>query len=353
MGGLPIGYSINVRTSLQLRKGTPKSQKSTACNSLERKGEMGESRENPRSGIAELSKIFEEYKSKLEGAERESQEIINRAWQKAESIIAEAQRKVQGEAEKIIRDARLKAEQIVKEADEKVRKEAKEKVKKETERVIAEAKHSAEKQAAEIIAASRREAEMIIGEAKEYVRAETQKEAAKVLAEAQKIASEITSNSIASIDETSKLLTETLKKAEETVKRYEMQMQSDLGQLLLEIARARERLESQNEAQTAKSFQLNGSGKTAESKSLAGSKKLEIAPPYDAMQIKKLVDFLKKVPKIQLAGEAYDDNIASIYINILEPLPLLAVLSEMSLIAGFTTLGDTIKLKLVNGRNVN
>ena len=195
---------------------------------------------------------------------------------------------------------------------------------------------------------------MIVGEAKEYVHAETQKEAAKVLTEAKKIASEITSSSITSVDETSKLLTETLKKAEDTIKRYEMQMQVDLGQLLMDIARARENLENQNEAKRARDYQPNGNGKTSgDSKSLAGSKKLEIVPPYDAMQIKKLVEFLKKVPKIQLAGEAYDENIASIYINILEPLPLLAVLSEMSLIAGFTTLGDTIKLKLVNGRNVN
>ena len=110
---------------------------------------MAESRGNPKSGIAELSKIFEEYKGKLEQAEHESQEIINRAWQKAESIIAEGQGKVQGEADKIVRDAKLKAEQIVKEADEKVRKEAKERVKKETERVISEAKNSAEKQAVE------------------------------------------------------------------------------------------------------------------------------------------------------------------------------------------------------------
>ena len=51
---------------------------------------MAEIRKSPlQSGLNELEKIFQEYKSKLEHAEREANEILDSAWQKAEIIVAD------------------------------------------------------------------------------------------------------------------------------------------------------------------------------------------------------------------------------------------------------------------------
>ena len=96
---------------------------------------MTETTVNPKLGIAELEKVFEEYKNKLKLAEQESSEIINRAWRKAESIIAqeeegrqnitkEIKRKATEEATNIILEAKNQAQQIIREADESVKKEA-------------------------------------------------------------------------------------------------------------------------------------------------------------------------------------------------------------------------------------
>ena len=48
---------------------------------------MSEVRKSPlQSGLNELEKVFQEYKNKLEHAEQEANEIIDVAWQKAETI---------------------------------------------------------------------------------------------------------------------------------------------------------------------------------------------------------------------------------------------------------------------------
>jgi len=54
------------------------------------------------SSIIELEKTFQEYKNKLENAEQEAQQIIDRAWKKADVIFKENQSKTQKMADEMM-----------------------------------------------------------------------------------------------------------------------------------------------------------------------------------------------------------------------------------------------------------
>ena len=143
---------------------------------------MAEIRKSPSlSGLGELEKIFQEYKNKLEYAEKEANEIIEAAWQKAETIIINKQKEAQQiadeikqkagqEAERITREAQNRAAEIEKDAADRARKDAKDKTKREAESIIAGTRESAEKQSAEIIYRARKEAEEIMQELIGYLK---------------------------------------------------------------------------------------------------------------------------------------------------------------------------------------
>ena len=324
---------------------------------------MAKTKESPKSGIAELEKTFQEYRTKLEDAEQESAEIISRARQKAESIIAEQQektqqivdeteRKAREEADKIILEAKNRAEQVAREADSKAKKEAKDRTKREVERIIANVRQGAEKESAQIIASSRKEATKVVDEVKETVRTEAQYESHKIIAEAKETAEKVDQDSIARAAETSKLLTEAVQKAESILDQFRTQLQGEFSDLLLAIAKPKDDLEKRSAIDEAgRGSATDDNGKARENRLLKGRTELQIVPPYDRMQITSLVETLTQIPHVRPAGEAYDGDHFSIYVNIEEPVPILALLREISPVASSDVQGDTIKLTLRRGGN--
>jgi vacuolar-type H+-ATPase subunit H len=68
---------------------------------------MVETKDRPNSSsIIELEKTFQEYKNKLENAEQEAQQIIDLAWEKANTIFKENQSKTQKMAQEIMQTAK-------------------------------------------------------------------------------------------------------------------------------------------------------------------------------------------------------------------------------------------------------
>lgn len=320
-----------------------------------------ETNENANSGILELEKIFKEYKDKLEHAERESSEVVNLAWKKAEKIIAEGQekagliaaeieQKAREEASRIVLQAENRAAQISKEIDEKVKKEAKDRTRREIEKILAETRQTAEKESAEAVARSKKEARQLVDELVETSKAQAQKEASIIVTGAQETAKKINEESIAGAAETSKLLAETLQKAEGLFDQCKTRLQSEFTGLLLDVARAKEGLANRI---VAKSAAAESNKANNGSVPLEGRRELLITPPYDGAQIKRLKDFLRQMPGIKIAGEAADDEHVSIYVEIGEPLPLLALLRETSLITSSDVVKDAIRLKLKPSRNGN
>ncbi len=313
---------------------------------------------NSRLGIAELEKVFQEYKTKLELAEQESSEIINRAWQQAENVIAEGEEKTQSiaseikrkateEGNKIITEAKNKAEEIIKEADDKAKKEAKDRTRREVERILSSAQQLAEKQAAEVILKAKKDVEQIVNEIKEMAKAEGRHETAKIVAEARDRVKKANDDSIQRLAETDKFLAEVGRKAESAVEQCKTQIQTTLSDLLLAVAKARDNLEFRN---IMDKMDVPDTSKTStkeiEKQLLKGHRELKIIPPYDDLQRKRFMEFLQQIPSIRLAGKSGTEDGETISINITEPLPLLTLLHEMSLVSSFDVRGETIKLKL-------
>lgn len=321
---------------------------------------MREIQDNPKSGLAELEGIFQEYKSKLELAKQESEELFNDAWQKSENIIADRQEKAQKIANEIEQSARLAADQIIleaknkakniiEEADDRTKREAKDKTKREIEKIIINARQTAEQQSAEIMAHSKKEAEQIVKEAKESVKAEAFKESAGIVLKAQEDAEEIRENSITNATEIDKLVVEVLQKADSIFNSFKKQVQDELSEIIQVIDKAKDNFEIRSAIDKVNIVEKEDDKNIFYS----GRRELNILTPYDSLQINRLKEFLEQIPNIKLDGEAATEDNYSIYINIVEPLPLMTLLLEMSLIASYAVEREKIKLRLNPRRNEN
>ncbi len=320
---------------------------------------MTKIQDNPESELAELERTFQEYKSRLKLAEQQSKELLDHAREEAENIVAGQAGKAQQIADEIRQSARLageqivleardKADKIVKEANDIAKREAKDKTKREIERIIDDARRVAEKQSAEIIAQSKKEAEQIVKEVKESIKVAALKESEEIVFKAQEDAEKIRKNSIASATEINKLIAEALQKADNILGSFKKQVQDELSELILAIGKAKD----DSEIRSGIDKVNIGAKKDVEDNEISGNapfigrRELKILPPYDIMQIKRLVESVKQIPDIKLDGEAATEDDYSIYIRILEPLPLMTILREMSLIASSDVKGEKIKLSL-------
>ena len=321
---------------------------------------MAEIQDNTKSGFAELEEIFQEYKNKLELAKQESEDLFSDAWQKSEHIIADKQEKAQKianeiersarvEADQIILEAKNVAEKIIEEADDRTKREAKDKTRREIEKIIADARQAAEKQSTEIMAHSKEEAEQIVKEARESVRAEALKEAEGIVLKAQEDADKIRENSITNATEIDELVVEVLQKADSIFNAFKKQVQDELSEVIQAIDKAKDNLEIRSAIDKVDIVEK----KDDKNILYSGRRELNILTPYDSLQIKRLKEFLEQIPNLKLDGEAATEDDYSIYINIVEPLPLMTLLLEMSLIASYDIERDKIKLRLNPRRNGN
>jgi len=350
----------------------------------------------PPSGISELEKIFQEYKSKLESAESDAEDIRETAWQKAESIIAdksdeaqavadEIKRKAEQEAGQILSEAKAKAAEIEREISEKnagaqniadeieqkaeqeaswilseakakaaemereiserTRKEAKERTRKETERIITDTRQAAERQSAAIIDKAKKETGEIIQESREAARIQVMRESESIISEAREKAKSINDGAIAHAEEASHLIAEVSQKAEAIIAGVRSQVQTELSELAARIEKTRADFQIKSVLDSSEykaGSDINGNGNGSFKK----RRELNIVQPYDSQTIKKLVKDLKQIPGVKLDGEAGSEENYSIYLNISEPIPLYNIVREFSLVESSDIRGDTIILKL-------
>ena len=314
-----------------------------------------------KSGLNILEKSFQDYKSKLERAEQEANEIVDLAWQKAETIIANKQEEVQQiaddiqqkarqESERIILEAKDRAAEIMRDVNDKSRKEAKEKTKREAERIITETREIAEKQSTEILDLARREAEKILQETRNSAQIQVLQESENIIAEAKENAKRVDKDSIKRAEETNKLILEVLQKAESIVGRFKTEVQAELAALVVAFSKERESIETKavldNNIDSSNHNKRNG-----DNHPLNGRRELNIIMPYDAIQVRKLVELLKKIPGIKLDGEAATEENFTIYLDITEPVPLHNILQELPLVESFDGRGDMIELRLKQSNN--
>lgn len=373
---------------------------------------MSQTQERPFvTGLGELEKTFQEYKNKLEHAQREADLIIEGAWKKAEEIIADkhqeankiidnASQKAGQEADRVIREANIKASEIKEEAVDKAKKEivantqkeatkiiddANQKAGQEADRIIREAKKTAtrieeeaidkaknqakdktkrevekiEKSIADIrqtadiqLAQAKKEAEKIVQGAQESAQAKASEEVEVIIAAAREKSRHIDEDSIARAEEMEKVIVEVSQKIDDIFTQFKTHVQGEFADMATILSKARDNIEIESILQKNEAADINDN-KIKDSKYLQGRLELIVVPPYDRSQINKLIEALKQIPDIKLDGEAGTEEYFSIYLAITEPIPLQNILHELSLVESSSLKGNTIRLKLRPCKTVN
>ena len=155
---------------------------------------------------------------------------------------------------KTIKEAGQKAQQIIHEAEERVKKEAKKKTqsqvdkiigkaRKESEDIVARAVQEAEKEGNEIVAASKREAEHLIEDITEKYREETRAQSSQVIAEARQTAEKMLADIVTSSSEISQLVINIVNRAKNTVHELENSLQAETEELAKVITDTQKKLE--------------------------------------------------------------------------------------------------------------
>jgi vacuolar-type H+-ATPase subunit H len=311
------------------------------------------------SGLGELEKTFLEYKTKLQNAEQEAQEIVDFAWKKAEVIIAgqqdEAKKTIDKEraaaseeAARMISEARNRAAEIEKEAENKAKKEARDRTKREVEKLIAESRKMAEKQSSEIIERAKKESEVLIKEAAETNKIKLFDETEAIITEAKKKAREIYEESLNRVDETNRLISEITHKADDIVRQFKTNLQSELANLVVTLDKTKSDIEA---SKLMIHEELNEEENISINNDANKRKELVILQPYSEMQIQALKEIMKRIPGIKIEGNAATENTCSIFLNVVKPIPLTNMLLQLSMVESANVKGEQIKLKLKDGNS--
>jgi F0F1-type ATP synthase membrane subunit b/b' len=260
---------------------------------------MVEIKDRPSSSsIIELEKTFQDYKNKLENAEREAQQIIDTASKKADAILKENQSKSQKMADEIRQVARSQADKVIAEANAKAI---------EAENLIKEQLNKAQKIAEEII----------------------------------QVAKE---NSVLLMNETGRLIDEASQKSENILSQFQTQMQSEFAKLATKVDKVKYDPGIPNT--TIKNEAVVGNDKKNVSENFRGPIKIVVIPPYNEVQTKELIELLAQTPGIKIDNTSTMEDHFSISLNTVETIPLKRILSSMSLVESSEFSGGIVKLKL-------
>jgi len=224
----------------------------------------------------EFSRIFDEYRAKIDEITRRSDKNLLQAEVPVDNshktsggpavvVIPDEQmnpdngssqvnRMPDKAAEEIIGEAKREAQRIIIEAEEDIKKEAKkktqskveriiEKARKDSEDIIVGARQAAQREREEITAASKREAEGLIKDITEEYRAETQAQSNQVIAQARGTAEEILADIVTSSTEISQHIVKMVNRARDTINELERSLQSEMDELNTIIAKTQAHME--------------------------------------------------------------------------------------------------------------
>jgi len=312
----------------------------------------------PASSIADLERVFTEYRNQLENAEQQSGEIIRKARDEAESIIARAEaeaghllanmeREAQETADTVLKGARDQAAEITLEAESKARKEAKQRVRNEMEKIITAERALAEKEAAETLQRARWEAEEIVAHQRETMKLETRAEALEIIAQAREKARKVDEDSLIRAHETDKLLAEVVNQCQSIVTAFQQQAMAEFSKLESVVTRAKGNLTDMiqaGEVATFKDAEVNLVQSTT--RLSKGIQEVRVLRPYRRTQIDELIRSLCQYPRVRLSWESGNADYISLNLEIGESLPLVSLLSESPQVMVCEARDNVIELKL-------
>lgn len=350
----------------------------------------------------EFSRIFDEYRAKIDEISRKSvrnpqpngtptDTATSDAAEELEVAVAKVQPKTSGgpkesvspyelEAQEIIVAAKRRAQQIIDEAEEKSKKEASKRTqsqvekiigraRKEAEETIAQARQATEKESSEIAAAAKQEAERLIREITEKCRRETQTQSNRAIEEAREKANKMMNGIVSSCKEISGMVNEIVNRTRKTIDEFEAKLQTDVGELAKAIAETQQKLQqvtvyALKEKEEAKPAPASRKTEVIETPTLAvkilgaksngqhGSQPLfsgqvemkSISSSFDYQYLKNLKKYLVHIPNIRYVQEYASEKEISILFELKEPLPLLEIIRNVPQVDEVITEADDISI---------
>jgi vacuolar-type H+-ATPase subunit E/Vma4 len=354
----------------------------------------------------EFSRIFDEYRAKIEEISRKTIKNPSQAGiapntatgDNAEDLavtVSRVQPKPTGspkelispvdiEAEEIILAAKRRAQQIIDEAEEKSKKDASKRTqsqvekifanaRKETAEMIAQAKQATEKESNEIVVVAKQEAEQLIREITEKCRRETQTQSNRAIEEAREKADKMMTDIVTSCQEISRMVNEIVSRTRQTIDEFEAKLQTDVSELAKAIAETQRKLEQfavialkeRDETRPAPiikntvpietpilSVRILGAksnGKNGTQPLFSGQVEMKsISSAFDYQYLKNLKKYLVRIPNIKYVQEYASEKEISIIFELKEPMPLLDILRNIPQVDEVNSEGDDINIIFKN-----
>jgi vacuolar-type H+-ATPase subunit H len=281
----------------------------------------------------------------------------------------------------IIQDARREAKKIIEEAEESAKKEAKkrtqsqadkiiEKARKDAEEIIERANRNAEKVKDDVIAESKREADYIIRDITQKYRQETEAQSTRAMAEAQGKAQQMLANISVSTTLVGQRITEIVTRAKKTIDELETSLHAEATELTRIITDTQSKLEEISKTikveKVEKSVPLpspspsrqitepkvnptldvrligeKSSGNNGTGILFSGQMEMKsVSEDFDYQYLKKLKKHLVHIPSIKYLQEYASEKEMSVVFDVLEPLPLLDILSNIPMVQEVITRAD-------------
>jgi F-type H+-transporting ATPase subunit b len=354
----------------------------------------------------EFSRIFDEYRAKIEEISRKTVNNIPQTGmapdtatgddiEDVEVTVSRVQPKTAGspkelispadlEAEEIILAAKRRAQQIIDEAEEKSRKEATKKTqsqvekiiskaRKDAEEMIAQARQATDKESNDIVAAAKEEAEKFLREITEKCRRETQTQSNRAIDEAREKADKMMTDIVTSCQEISRMVSEIVSRTRQTIDEFEVKLQTDVSELAKAIAETQRKLEqftviALKEKEEVRPAPANKNAEPIETPTLSvrilgaksngknGTQPLfsgqvemkSISSAFDYQYLKNLKKYLIHIPNIKYLQEYASEKEISILFELKEPLPLLDILRNIPQVDEVITEADDISIVFKN-----
>jgi vacuolar-type H+-ATPase subunit H len=284
------------------------------------------------------------------------------------------------EAEETIQAAKRRAQQIIDEAEAKCKKEASKKTQSQVEKIITKAKKEAEeiimlareateKESNDIVAAAKDETERLVQEITETCRQETQSQASRAIDTAREKADKMMTEIVISCQGITLMVNEIVSRTRQTIDEFESKLQTDINELAKTIDEAQQKLQEFNatalkEKQQVGLVSANEGQQTTEELTLVvqvlGTKSngqhdseplfsgqvemKSISPSFDHQYLKSLKSYMGHIPNINYLQEHCSEKETSILFDLIEPLPLLEILSNIPLVDKVNSDADKISI---------
>jgi F0F1-type ATP synthase membrane subunit b/b' len=350
----------------------------------------------------EFSRIFDEYRAKIEEISRKTvrnpaqagmepdaatgdiaddlEVTVSRAHPKPAGSMKELISPIDLAAEEIILAAKRRAQQIIDEAEEKSKKEASKRTQSQVEKIfinarkeaaemIAQAKQVTEKGSNEIVVAAKLEAEQLIREITEKCRRETQTQSNRAIEEARERADKMMTDIVTNCQEISRMVNEIINRTRQTIDEFEVKLQTDVSELAKAITETQRKLEQyavialngrdetkpvpaiknteplETPTLSVRILGAKSNGKNGTQPLFSGQVEMKsISSAFDYQYLKNLKKYLVHIPNIKYVQEYASEKEISIIFELKEPLPLLEILRNIPQVDQVNAEADDINI---------